>query len=213
MINSAQRFTFEAMEAIPDYRKSVRCYKRLAETNIINGQYKVAERYINKLRKTLFYKDWATTAMECLNNEEKINKHKELEKLRRYRFSNDFLFDEREMDSMLGILFTHNYENKMALEYLLAYQLVQRDIAKFTNYFSLTRHSNYKYIPRSYQEALVYTWTQSHKDFNGIPWEISQYTMRNISGFANIYFSGNNVNEALRNSYENTYWYYLLCKK
>mgnify|MGYP000750805498 CR=1 FL=1 len=33
---------FEAMEAIPDYKKSGRAYMRLAETNLINGQYAVA---------------------------------------------------------------------------------------------------------------------------------------------------------------------------
>ncbi len=39
MVNTAQRFTFEAMEAIPNFNKSGRCFKRLAETNLINGQY------------------------------------------------------------------------------------------------------------------------------------------------------------------------------
>ncbi|MCO7111572.1 DUF6057 family protein [Bacteroides uniformis] len=33
MVNTAQRFTFEAMEAIPNFNKSGRCFKRLAETN------------------------------------------------------------------------------------------------------------------------------------------------------------------------------------
>lgn len=42
LVNVAQQFVFEAMEAVPDYRKSVRCFKRLAETNLINGRYEVA---------------------------------------------------------------------------------------------------------------------------------------------------------------------------
>lgn len=37
---------FEAMEAIPDYKKSGRAYMRLAETNLINGQYAVAAKYL-----------------------------------------------------------------------------------------------------------------------------------------------------------------------
>ena len=53
MINTSQRYTFEAMEAIPNYRKSTRCYKRLAETNLINGQYEVAEKYIKALTQSL----------------------------------------------------------------------------------------------------------------------------------------------------------------
>ena len=71
MINTAQRFTFEAMESIPNFNKSSRCFKRLAETNLINGQYEVAAKYLRALRKTLFYKDWAEEAMTYLYDEEK----------------------------------------------------------------------------------------------------------------------------------------------
>ena len=42
MIYVAQRTVFEAQEAILDFQKSGRCYKRLAQTNLINGQYGVA---------------------------------------------------------------------------------------------------------------------------------------------------------------------------
>ena len=63
MINSSQRYMFEAMEAIPDYKKSGRAYMRLAETNLINGQYAVAAKYLRALQHTLFYKKWATNAM------------------------------------------------------------------------------------------------------------------------------------------------------
>ena len=57
---------FEAMEAIPDYKKSGRAYMRLAETNLINGQYAVAAKYLRALQHTLFYKKWATNAMSYL---------------------------------------------------------------------------------------------------------------------------------------------------
>ena len=77
MINDAQRFTFEAMEAIPNFRKSGRCFKRLSETNLINGQYEVAAKYLRLLSKTLFYKEWAEETMTYLYDENKINAHSE----------------------------------------------------------------------------------------------------------------------------------------
>lgn len=46
-VNTAQRYAFEAMEALPDYQKSVRSVKRLAETNLINGNYAVAGKYLH----------------------------------------------------------------------------------------------------------------------------------------------------------------------
>ena len=63
MINTAQRFVFEAQEAIPDYHKSARCYARLAETNLINGDYDVARKYLLPLTHTLFYKKWAESVL------------------------------------------------------------------------------------------------------------------------------------------------------
>lgn len=59
---------------IPNFNKSGRCFKRLAETNLINGQYEVAAKYLRLLRKTIFYRDWAEDAMTCIMR--KINAHK-----------------------------------------------------------------------------------------------------------------------------------------
>ena len=213
MINTAQRFTFEAMEAIPNFRKSGRCYKRLAETNLINGQYEVAARYLRALRKTLFYKDWAENAMTYLYNEDKINAHKEWGRLRQLRYTEDFLFSEREMDIMLGLLYQHNHRNRMAFEYMLAYVMQQRDLERFMKYYPLGKDAGYNHIPRSYQEALVYVWTQTHKSFQGMPWSISQQVTKDVTDFARIYTSQQNARPMLQARYGNTYWYYLLFKK
>ncbi len=214
MINTAQRFTFEAMEAIPNFRKSGRCFKRLAETNLINGQYEVAAKYLRALRKTLFYKDWAEETMTYLYDEKKINAHKEWGWLRQIRYTEDFLFSDREMDSMLGLLFRHNYRNRMAYEYMMGYVLQRRDMQRFMQLYPLGRHvTSYDHIPRSYQEALVFMWTRSHKDFKGMPWSISPQVMRNVADFARTYMAQPNAKDLLRERFGDTYWNYLLLKE
>ena len=75
----------------PDYKKSGRAYMRLAETNLINGQYAVAAKYLRALQHTLFYKKWATNAMSYLNNDEKIEKHPEWGWLRKSPIYRRFL--------------------------------------------------------------------------------------------------------------------------
>jgi hypothetical protein len=72
MIYVAQRTVFEAQEAILDFQKSARCYKRLAQTNLIIGSYEVARKYLMALQKTLFYRDWANETLPLLGNEEAI---------------------------------------------------------------------------------------------------------------------------------------------
>lgn len=213
MVNTAQRFTFEAMEAIPNFRKSGRCFKRLAETNLINGQYEVAAKYLRALRRTLYYKEWAEDAMTYLYNEEKINAHREWGRLRQLRYTEDFLFSEREMDIMLGLLYQHDHRNRMAFEYMLAYVMQQRDLERFMKYYPLGKDAGYDHIPRSYQEALVYVWTQTNKSFKGMPWSISPQVAKDITDFAQIYTTQPNARPILQARYGDTYWNYLLLRK
>jgi hypothetical protein len=74
LMNEAQHYVFEAMEAIPDHQKSARCLKRLAETNFINGQLKVAQKYLDILKQTLLYRKWALNATEEMHPEWKLLK-------------------------------------------------------------------------------------------------------------------------------------------
>lgn len=213
MINTAQRYMFEAQEAIPNFRKSGRCTERIAETNIINGQYSVAAKYLRMLQKTLFYRKWADNAMTYLYNDKKINANPVWGKLRKYRYTKDFLFSDTEMDQMFGLLFVHNYKNKMAFEYLLAYELLNRDIQKFMKYYPLGRYANFDHIPVSYQEVLVYTWTQNHPNFNGMPWSISPEVEQNVAAFAQAYMTNPNDPSLKEGVFGKTYWSYLLLKK
>jgi hypothetical protein len=213
MINTAQRFTFEAQEAIPNFRKSGRCTKRLAETNLINGQYDVAAKYLRTLQKSLFYSSWADSMMTYLHNEKKINADPVYGKLRRYRYTKDFLYSDTEMDQMLGLLFVNNMKNKMAFEYLLGCELLNRDLKKFLQFYPLGKYTDFNHIPRSYQEALVYIWTQSHPNFNGMPWGISTEVANDVTDFARAYISNPNDPSLKEGHFGQTYWCYYLLKK
>ena len=122
-------------------------------------------------------------------------------------------FSSREIDMMLGLLYMSNHQNRMAFEYLLGYVMQQRDLERFMKYYPLGKDAGYDHIPRSYQEALVYIWTQKHKSFEGIPWSISPEIMREVTDFARIYTSQQNPQQFLQQRYGGTYWYYLLFKQ
>ena len=214
MINTAQRFVFEGMETIPDYQKSVRCIKRLAETNLINGQYEVARKYLLLLENTLFYRKWATETLAYLGNEERINAHSEWGRLRQYRLQEDFLFSESEKDMMLGLLYQQNPENRMAYEYLLAYTLLGKNLQHFLDYYRMGETVvKYPVIPKSYQEALIYIWGLSNSDINGIDYPISPETKRRVQIYGNTYRNFPNAEQMLRDQFSDTYWYYLHFRK
>ena len=172
MINTAQRFTFEAQEAIPDFQKSARCYKRLAQTNIINGDYEVARRYLLKLQQTLFYRDWALEAEKLLWNEPAIDSHPEYGSLRKLRYhDHDFLFSDSETDSMLGLLYTENRENTMAFDCMLSWLLLSKNLPRFAECLSLKAYSK---LPTAYQEALLILHLNGGGNFDNAPLYISQ---------------------------------------
>ena len=104
MVNVSMQNFFEAQEAIPNYRKSARMTKRLAELNIINEDYDVAKKYLKMLSKTLFYKEFA---QNTLANIEKFKENKFWASVAANRLTKDFLFSDAEPDQLFGLLFAH----------------------------------------------------------------------------------------------------------
>ncbi|OAV67168.1 hypothetical protein Barb6_02406 [Bacteroidales bacterium Barb6] len=196
LVNTAQRFAFEAMEAIPDYNKSVRCLKRLAETNLINGQYKVAAKYLAVLQHTLFYKKQAVET--------------EWGQLRQFRPQEDFLFSDREKDMMLGILFQHNPANRAAYEYLLAYTLLSNDLPHFLEYYQMGERAGMipEAVPRAYQEALALVWSQTQYNPALKPPRLSDDTVRRLEAYRKASAPQPNPAPALKSRFGDTYWYY-----
>ena len=214
MINDARRYFFEAQEAIPNFRKSGRLTKRIIECEIINGQYSVAKKYLYILRKSLFYRVWAEKQLVLLDNPNNIDSDPVYGKLRKFRYVNDFLFSDREMDQMLGLLYSHCYENRDAYEYLMAYELVQRDMPKFIKYYPLGKYAGYiDHIPYAFQQALLYYWTQNHNSFQGMPWTIDEQWMQNMVSFIQTYMRDKNDVSLKTGVLGATFWSYMLVNK
>lgn len=209
LVNTAQRFAFEAMEALPDYQKSARAVKRLAETNIINGEYVLARKYLHLLQKTFYYKGWAKYNLTLIENEKELANHIEYGWLRKARIQKDFLFSEQEKESMIGQLFTHNPDNRMAFEYLLACSLVKKDLQSFIRYFPLSKSLNYQAIPKNFQEALLYVWEVTNEDKSKeIPYKISGAIRTRSNTYKKQYGQTRNA-KIMGDSFGDTYWYYL----
>jgi len=139
MISVAQRTVFEAQEAILDFQKSGRCYQRLAQTNLISGNYEVARKYLLALKKTLFYREWANETLTLLGNEEAIAKHPEYGRLRQMAYKEDFYFGGHVTPDMLEKLYFSNTGNRIAYEYLVAYYLLTGDRESYAKLLRQTR--------------------------------------------------------------------------
>lgn len=211
MVNDAERYMFEAQEAIPNFRKSARLTRRIAECEIINGNYEVAAKLLRRLQKTIFYSNWANQTMALLGNEKAINRHPIYGKLRKYREKKqDFLFSDREMDQMLGLLFLNDKSNKMAYEYLMCYVLLQRDFNKFMQYYPLGRFVGYDHIPRSFQEILIEQWMKTHNDPRTIPYSVDAQNVNNTLNFIQIYLRNPKDPQLSQQPYVSNAWHYMV---
>ena len=204
MVNTAQRYAFEAQEALPDFQKSARCYKRLAQTNIVNGDWDVARKYLRSLHNAVFYRRWADETMAQLDEGDPF-RQPDLELARSLRLKeHDFLFSDTEMDSMLGLLKVENPSNRTALDYLMSWCLLQKNLDRFAECLSLV---DTPALPKSYQEALLLRWVQTHDDLDGVPSYIFPAHKQRFVLFVNDLRAGK-AEDAMCKLYGDTYWFY-----
>jgi hypothetical protein len=213
MINDAERYTFEAQEAIPNYRKSGRLTRRIAQCEIINGNYGVAAKYLRMLESSLFYRQWAKSQERFLYNSAAVNADPEYGRLRDIRIKrHDYLFSDQEMDQMLGLLLVDNkkYDNRMAYEYLIAYELLQRDLGRFMRYYPLGRFVQFDHIPYAIQQVLIGSWLQRHNTLHGMPYSVDRQNVDATVAFIRAYMT--NRNDPALNQPPLAYnaWHYLL---
>lgn len=155
MINSAKRYMYDIQESILNGRQSGRCMKRIAECFIINGQYKVAKKYLDVLGQSLFYRRWAEDDTRRLYSDAKVDDNAEWARLRRVRYRKNYLFDNRQMDKLFGLLVVCNKENTMAIDYFMAQLLLNADAGDFMNYLGwVMQQRGYTQLPAGYSDAV-----------------------------------------------------------
>ena len=209
--NTAQRFVYEAQESIPDYEKSARCYKLLAQTHLARGERELAKKYLRKLQKTLFYDDWANEAMALANNSDPkaLSQHPFYGQLMRGAVKDDYFFSP-DMMAMLGNYCTTTPHNHVATQYLLALALVERDLETFVACFNLDQYLNSSdRIPEYYQQALALEWTRKHQTLEGIPYKLDERVLATMEQFVEDYNNQMPLQQ-LERKYYMTYWYYYM---
>ena len=205
MINTAQTFFFEAQEGIPDFQKSARFSQALAKTNLLNRDYEVARKYVTALKQTIFYRKWALQTEKLLNNPALIETVPEYAYLRAVRMKNhDFLFSQDEMDSMLGLLYVENNANTMAMEYLLGWCLLHKNLPRFLECHQLMLRG---FDARHYQEAVILYWALTHDSPEGMPGFISKQVETRFNRFITASRSGRDE-ASMEKEFGDTYWFY-----
>lgn len=142
MINESLRYAFDTQESLINNRKSGRWMSRMAECQMLNGRYDVAEKYLDILSHSLFYRKWAENQRQYLRNDEAIASNPIYAYLRSVRFQSDFLYFYPEMDKMLAILYHQNNNNVMAAWYYKAWIALKNNETNDNETYTGNAHGN-----------------------------------------------------------------------
>ena len=208
MINSAERFAFDAKQRLPDNHKSGRLYQRLAEANLVNGHYKIARRYMHVLQSTLFYGRWANHYLAILGDEQAIDNDARYGALRLKRQKqNDQLMYAK--DQILAQLVEENPKNKLAADYLLAYTMLRLDLEKVTDYTLRLKDKVYQHVPKAVQESIAGYWILSHPN-DSLPMPINKEIFQTTASYFSIVNKTGNMFDPSLDvpPYNQSYWHY-----
>ncbi|MBP5390416.1 MAG: hypothetical protein J6Y27_08785 [Bacteroidales bacterium] len=122
MPNITLQYSFDLEASIQNGRKSGRFMSRIAECNIVNGWYDRAEKYLDILEKSLFYRRWAQEKKELIRDEAQVAADPVYSYIRQVRFRDDFITNYGALDAMMALLYTQEKGNFMAAEYYTAWQ-------------------------------------------------------------------------------------------
>ena len=121
-ISFAQRYAFEANESSGNF--SPKLLQRLVQTSLIYGNDELAQKYIQLLEKTLFYKDWATQHRKYLNSLQRLAEDATLSNLKRCIFPDNRFAGSKGLDDDLKQILDQNPGHKPAKQYLNAIQAI-----------------------------------------------------------------------------------------
>lgn len=186
--------------------------KMLIRTEMIRADYRVAERYINVLKKTLHYKHWAEKYEKMLNRTDLVLADPELGLRIRQLPRQDFFVVTDDFQN-LDMLVKDNPYNRVALEYKIAKLLLEKDLMELGSEIRRLKDAGYSGIPRHIEEAIVslVNVTKEFPDMGGL--KISRDTdQRFLKYFSDIRpFRGDRklAEKGIKKTDKNTFWYYL----
>jgi hypothetical protein len=187
-----------------------RLMKRIVEINIVNGEYAVAEKYIKILEKTMFHRKWAAGMRKYLYNEDECKRSEWITAKRAIIPSRDLLKAGNEYVATLRMLADNHPDNRMAIDYLLCFHLLCKDINSFIADFEHYYKSNMDIVlPGVYQEGLLIKIASGEKSpadyssFRFTPEIVSQ-----IADYTKMFEENLGKGSALYDKYGKTYWFY-----
>lgn len=212
MLNYCNRL---CMEMVVEFGSRAEDYQLLANCALLEGDKPLARKYINILKQTLFYRDWAEQAETLVNHPELISKDAEREPITHMlhydnELSGDDGFTERTLMKQLA---SSTYtDDPIFLEQTLLATFWTKDISQFWYHFKeYAKLHPQGPIPRYYQEAAyLYGKIEGRQEIDRMPFNAG--IKENLGRFMSLASNYNDqdmevVRQSLYPFFGDTYYY------
>lgn len=209
-MHESLHWTFEAQTIFPN---SPRLMKRLVLIYLINGNYNLAEKFMNSLDKNMLYRDWVKKYTGYLKDTSLIEKDPELGWKRKCEPPEEFSTSNYRYK--LVKLLEADPANKIAYEYLLSSVLLDGDLGNFDSLLKEYKNLLKEPLPRAWDEALILYYYMANKTPEAGDIKFSNSKKDQFIAFIKAMKPYGNDWQSAKNSlakdFGTTYWYYLKC--
>lgn len=197
--------------------------KILTRCAILNGEYQLANKYINILKSTTFHGKWADAFLPMTKDPDKIAHFKEFEYILPLRGYKDILDGDNGLCEMYLLNYFSNSSNvnpkfqEVTLNYAMVNKNIQLFWPRFFQYATLHKDND---MPIHYQEAaFLYGTLEKEVNIQSMPFDkeriINRYAAFQQMSQALLKqgMTSQQVGEAMKDMYGDTFWwFYFFCR-
>ena len=151
-LNGAQQWALEDTAPLGDTAYNIR---RLVDISLLKGDRSLAIVYLNSLKKTLVYGEWAQRALGLLENGESLIPPETKRRIETGAPKNNFIGHPVDLEADVESLFEDNSNNHMAFEYLIANYMLSFRLGRLIDRLPDFRKLGYNNLPRHVEEAIL----------------------------------------------------------
>lgn len=208
LVNEAHRWAYEEMVV---YNCRPHNMLMMAKTDLISGNYRMAEKYLGILRKTIYYRNQAEEYEKCIRDTSLIESYPDLSGLKKMVPKKNFYVYLESPEGNLPLIFESNDQNKTSFEYMMAYLMLSKNVESVMNNVKLMQRLGYRNIPRNVEEAVMiyYNSTKQIPDMGGLT--ISPATQDRFNAYFKAYLEARKNPSIIKETmkpFRNTFWYY-----
>lgn len=208
LMNEAHRWAYEEMVV---YNCRPHNLLMMAKTDLISGNYRMASKYIDILRKTLYYRKVAAEYEKCIKDTSLIASNAELAAKRKILPKKNFYVYLESPEGNLPLVFDSNMENKASFEYMMAYLMLSKNVESVMNNLRLMRGMGYSKLPRHLEEAVMiyYNSKKELPEMAGLT--VSPGTQDRFNAYFSAFLEARKDPSTMKEKmkpFRNTFWYY-----